>query len=417
MLVEQNPHWQGQHQNFIKRQKLAQLIEYLPLRQIITITGIRRCGKSSLARQAINYLIEQGTAAQNILFVNLEQPVLLEYKHDANHLNTIYATYLQLMNPQGRVYVILDEVQFFDNWQVFVKSKYENTNIKFIITGSNSSMLSHDLNTLLSGRSLNIHLDTFSFVEFLNYKQIDFSTALARIANKIAIARAKDEYLKWGGFYEVFSIENETIKKELLISYAKNIIYQDIIPRYGLRHAEVVERLFFYLLSHVTGSLNYSVMARTFDITDKTVKEYISYFEDVFLLKRIDKHHNKLKERNTSFKKIYALDNGLLQIAPQHSKNLGQKLENWVFNILIQNDAELRYLRDVYEIDFLSGSTLYQVAYHIDDEKTRKRELQSFNHFKTAQRTNCRLITYETTAMVDDVEVISVEDFIFNPSL
>ena len=93
ILVAQNPHWSGVEQNFIKRDKLQQLIDYLPLRQIITISTIRRCGKSSLARLAIEHLIESGVEAYNILFVNLEQPFFLEFRGDANYLETIYETY------------------------------------------------------------------------------------------------------------------------------------------------------------------------------------------------------------------------------------------------------------------------------------------------------------------------------------
>ena len=81
--------------------------------------------------------------------------------------------------------------------------------------------------------------------------------------------------------------------------------------------------------------------------------------------------------------------------------------------MLLQDDGELTYVKDNYEVDFLTAATLYQVSYNIDDEKTRKRELQAFSYFKTAQIKNCRLITYETTAAMDEVEVLSVDDFIF----
>ncbi|WP_321777501.1 ATP-binding protein [Sulfurimonas sp.] len=245
ILIEQNYHWNGVKETSIKREKLQTLIEYLPLKQIITITGIRRCGKSTLARLAIDYLINDGVEPKNILFVNLEQPYFLEHRHNADYLNTIYEEYIKFINPKGKIYIFLDEIQFFENWQVYIKSKYESSDIKFIITGSNSSMLSNDLNTLLSGRSLNIHLDTFTFKEFLDYKEIDCSSEYAQVKNKIDIKRAMDEYIKWGGFFEVFEIENETIKKEILISYAKNILYQDIVPRYKIRNSEVLERLFF----------------------------------------------------------------------------------------------------------------------------------------------------------------------------
>ena len=412
LLISQNSHWIGTKLDFIKRDKLSTLLEYLPLKQIITISGIRRCGKSSLAKQAINHLIESGVNPYNIFFINLEQPYFLEYKSDANYLNTIYEEYLKLANPQGKIYVIFDEIQFFSNWQVFIKSKYESSDIKFIITGSNSSMLSNDLNTLLSGRSLNIHLDTFSFSEFLDFKEINHSNEIEKINNKIAIKRAVEEYMNWGGFYEVFSIENENLKKEILLSYAKNIIYQDIIPRYNIRNSEVVERLFFYLLSNSCTILNYTTLAKIFEISDKTIKEYINYFEDVFLLKRLDKFHNKEKEQIKSQKKIYTLDNGLLQLSTKFSQNFGQKLENLVFNVLNQNNENLTYLRDNYEIDFYTNKTLYQVSYKMDDEKTLNREINSFKYFNEDKTKESKIITLNESKNIDDIEVISIDEFI-----
>ena len=412
LLISQNSHWIGTKLDFIKRDKLSTLLEYLPLKQIITISGIRRCGKSSLAKQAINHLIESGVNPYNIFFINLEQPYFLEYKSDANYLNTIYEEYLKLANPQGKIYVIFDEIQFFSNWQVFIKSKYESSDIKFIITGSNSSMLSNDLNTLLSGRSLNIHLDTFSFSEFLDFKEINHSNEIEKINNKIAIKRAVEEYMNWGGFYEVFSIENENLKKEILLSYAKNIIYQDIIPRYNIRNSEVVERLFFYLLSNSCAILNYTTLAKIFEISDKTIKEYINYFEDVFLLKRLDKFHNKEKEQIKSQKKIYTLDNGLLQLSTKFSQNFGQKFENLVFNVLNQNNENLTYLRDNYEIDFYTNKTLYQVSYKMDDEKTLNREINSFKYFNEDKTKESKIITLNESKNIDNIEVISIDEFI-----
>ena len=416
ILIEQNQHWSGKRYSSTKRVLLDKLISYLPLKQIITITGVRRCGKSTLAKQAINHLLESGVESKNIFFINLENPYFLEHKHNVNYLNSIYEEYLKLMDPKGKVYCVFDEIQYFENWQVYIKSKYESSDIKFIITGSNSSMLSNELNTLLSGRSLNIHLDTFSFSEFLDYKNIDYSSEFTQISNKIDIARAKDEYLKWGGFYEVFEVEDELIKKEILISYAKNIIYQDIIPRYNIRNSEIVERLFFYLLTTVTGILNYTTLSKIFEVSDKTIKEYINYFEDVFLLKRIDKFHTKPKEKIKSSKKIYALDNGFLQIAPTNSKNLGLSLENLVFISLNQKCNELTYLKDKYEIDFKCDKTLYQVSYEIVNSKTKQRELNAFKYLDTQDKWEHKLITYDTQnedEREDDVKVEKFETFIY----
>ena len=412
ILIEQNLHWSDKQKRYVKRDMLDKLISYLPLKQIITITGIRRCGKSTLAKEAINHLIDNGIDRNNILFVNLEHPYFIEYRRDANYLGNILDAYLKLHDPQGKVYVLFDEVQYFDNWQVYVKSKYESSDIKFIITGSNSSMLSNELNTLLSGRSLNIYLSTFSFTEFLRFKNIVISTEFERLSRKIEIYRAKEEYLLWGGFYEVMEVDDESVKKEILLSYAKNIIYQDIVPRYKIRNSAVVERLFFYLLSTTTGQLNYTTLSHTFDISDKSVKEYINYFEDVFLLQRIDRFHNKPKERIKSTKKIYVLDNGFLQIAPKNSKNYGTLLENWVFNIFYAQERELTYIKEVKEIDFFYEQTLYQVSFDIENPKTKKREIDAFYSFESISKRK-KLITFDTEEKIDDIDVVSIDGFIF----
>ncbi|MFK5976613.1 MAG: ATP-binding protein [Sulfurovum sp.] len=411
ILIEQNLHWTHRQKSYLKRDMFDKLISYLPLRQIITITGIRRCGKSTLAKEAINHLIKTGTDVQNILLVNLEHPYFLEFRHDPNYLGVIYDAYLKLFNPKGKIYVIFDEIQYFNQWQVYIKSKYESSDIKYIITGSNSSMLSNELNTLLSGRSLNIHLGTFSFTEFLDFKEINYSNELEQISNKIEIYRAKEEYLKWGGFYEVMEISDESIKRDILLSYIKNIIYQDIVPRYSIRNSEIVERLFFYLLSNITTQLNYSTLSDIFGVSDKSIKEYINYFEDVFLFKRIDRFHNKIKERIKSTKKIYALDNGLMQVASTNSKNLGNALENWVFISLDRKDKELFYLKDGKEIDFYSENILYQVTYIMESLQTKKREIDAFTHFSSIS-TNCCLITFEKEAPIEGIEVKSIDEFL-----
>lgn len=415
LLVEQNPHWATPPKDYAYREALGQLVSYLPLRQIITITGIRRCGKSTLAKMAIKHLIDGGMKPTNILFINLEQPLFLEHRNNPHYLQEVLDTYRILCNPTGRIVVIFDEIQFFENWQVFVKAKYEAEDIKFIITGSNSSMLSSEINTLLTGRTLTLHLNTFSFSEFLHYKGIAHGNEIERINNRIPIAIAKEEYLQWGGFYEVMEIESPAIKKDILNSYAKNIIYRDIVPRFKIRHVDIVERLFYYLLNQTSHILNYTTLAQTFNISDKSVKEYISYFEEVFLFKRIDNYHNKPKERIKSLKKLYTLDNGFLQISPKQSKGLGQALENLVFCYLYQKDADICYRREKLEVDFYSYKTLYQVAYEIDNEKTRFREVNAFTPFKEDAQA-CKLVTFNRseTTVPEDVEFVALEELLLN---
>ncbi len=413
ILINQNPHWQGKRYLSVKRDALDKLISYLTLRQIVTITGVRRCGKSTLAKQAIEYLISSGVEAKNIFFINLEHPKFIDYQDDPSYLGVIFDEYLKLANPHGKVYCIFDEIQYFKDWQVYIKSMYESSDVKFIVTGSNSSMLSNELNTLLSGRALNIYLKPFSFVEYLRYKKIDISSQIAKIGNKIAIERAKEEYLNWGGFYEVFSVEDEMIRKEILINYARNIIYQDIVPRYKIRNTKNIEKLFFYLIGNVTNTINYTSLAKTFVISEKSLKEYLGYFEEVFLLFRIDKYHTKPKERIKSFKKLYCIDNGFLSLSFNRQLNSGIKLENLVFNIL-SDKCDLTYMKDVYEIDFFYNDTLYQVSYSIENEKTKKRELRAFEQFNKDGKFKNMLITFDTNESLDGVNVVSFDELFFS---
>lgn len=157
--------------------------------------------------------------------------------------------------------------------------------------------------------------------------------------------------------------------------------------------------------------LNYTTLATTFELSDKTVKEYINYFEETFLLERIDRLHTKPKERIKSMKKIYVKDNGFLQVLPKLSSNLGTALENAVFNALSMQQESVTYLKDTYEIDFYAAKTLYQVSYNISDEKTKKRELGAFGYFKKSDEI-CSLITFETNEKIEDVEVISFDRFV-----
>ncbi len=415
VLLEDNPHWINQncYGNFIPREILKDAIEFLQTKEILALIGARRVGKSTLAKLLIKDLLKT-RSANNIFFINLEKPEFIPYKNDATYLNNIFDTYLKIANPnlKEKIYFFIDEVQIFKNWEVFVKSKYENSNIKFIITGSNSSLLTSNYATVLTGRVLKLQIYSFNFREFLTYKNISYNTILEQVSNKIAIARAKDEYLKWGGYYSVISTPNEMIKKEQLKNIAEDIILKDIVPRYKIKNSSVIKDLFYYVVSNATTTLNYSSLAKKLNIDAKMIKEYIEYFEDNFLVSTIPNYHTKLTQQIKSAKKLYITDNGFLNLGINRTTNIGNSLENLVFNILHQVDEKLTYINDKYEIDFKSYNTLYQVSYNVEDEKTLKRELNSFKYF-CKEDDNCKLITYDTTDKIENVSILSLEEFIF----
>jgi len=416
ILLEDNKHWNDTraYDHFVNREVLPKALSYLSTKQIIALIGARRVGKSTLAKLMIKELLKS-VDAKNIFFINLEKPEFIPYKKDASYLNKIFDNYVKLANPDlsKKIYFFIDEIQIFQNWEVFIKSKYENSNIKFVITGSNSSLLVGDFAALLTGRVLKLPVYSFSFTEFLDFKGIDHSSKLQQVSNKIKISRAKDEYLKWGGYYDVISNDDEMIKKDTLKNIAEDIIFKDIVPRYSIKNSLQIKDLFYYVVSNATTTLNYLNLSKKIGIDAKTIKEYINYFEDNFLISTISPYHTKITEQIKSTKKLYASDNGFLNLGINRNANLGTTLENMVFIILDKTYDEVTYLKENYEIDFRCEDKLFQVSYKMEDEKTRQRELRAFESFDADKSYKHNVITYDETDSVDGVELLSFEDFVF----
>ncbi|SHO80333.1 hypothetical protein MNB_SV-15-659 [hydrothermal vent metagenome] len=419
-LLEDNPHWikdaNEVYNEYAHREKLDKALSYLNAREIIAIIGARRVGKSSLAKLIIKSLLKE-VNPKNIFFINLEKIAFIPYKNEPSYLNKIYDAYLKLANPNKneKIYFFIDEIQIFNSWEVFIKSKYESSNIKFIITGSNTSLLASSYATLLTGRVLKLELSSFNFREFLAYKKIEYNTPLEIAQNRIEIQRAVDEYLKWGGYYSIFSNSDEQLKRDILKNIAEDIILKDIVPRYSIKNSEAIRDLFFYVVSNATTSLNISKLAKKIGIDAKSVKEYIGYFQDNFLIKTIPNYHNKLTQQIKSTKKLYITDNGFLNLGVKRTKNSGTMLENMVFTAL--NQEGLTYLLDSKDCDFYLDGKLFQVSYDIEDESTKKREFEGLRYFaKKLGKHNGLLITYDTSQIIDykdiEVEIMRLDEFL-----
>ncbi len=388
-IVDQNPHWRGEtYEAGIPRRALATVREYCDIRQVVSVVGVRRCGKSTLLRQTINHLIdEKGVPRNNILFLNLENPCFTPFRNDVRNLEQLYADYLKLADPRGRVYVFLDEPQYFRDWQVFVKARYESDdiNIKFFISGSNSQLLSSDLLTLLSGRTLPVQLYPFDFREYLLARGVSVSSRVELLGVRNRVRKLCDDYLAWGGFPEAVLNGNPRIRKEILANCAKNILYQDIVPRFELKKPFDVERLFFYLVSNLGCLFTYNRLAAAAGISDKTVKDYIGFFSAAFLLYPIERFDFSVKKRMRGPRKIYCVDNGLGTAASfSFSADLGRFLENMVFVDFLRRGRKVYFYRTAngLEVDFYSpdreGAPVFlQVCADMTSEATRAREVRA----------------------------------------
>lgn len=412
-IIDQNLHWEGQPYNTgVQRQVLDAVIEHLDLPHILALVGVRRAGKSTLARQVINHLMgEKGVPAKNILFLNLETPQFSRHRNDVAALEQIYGDYLKLATPGGTVYCFLDEVHFFTEWQVFVKDHYERKGVKFIVTGSNSRLLSSEFITLLSGRAFPIEVFPFSFTEFAQARGVDAKDRIELVRNRHQLRKICDEYVRVGGFPEAAFIDNARVRSELLVMYARNILYQDIAPRFGVKKAQELENLFFFLTSNVASLYTNNRLSSLVGLNDKTIREYLSYFADAQLLFTLDLFSFSVRDQIKSSKKVYAIDTGLAAAtAFSVSENIGHYLENLVFLHLKRSGGNLFYYKtgNGLQVDFVrqaSGGAvtdLIQVAHTMNADKTRNREVKAL--LKALQETG---LTTGTIVTGEEEEVIN----------
>jgi predicted AAA+ superfamily ATPase len=323
---------------------------------------------------------------------------------DIAYLDQAYEDYLKLAAPSGTVYCFLDEVHFFHEWQVFVKAKYEQQKIKFIVAGSNSHLLSSEFITLLSGRALPVEVYPFSFPEFATANGLDLPDAGAETRERNRLRSLLDDYLRFGGFPETSTLEAAATKKDILVMYARNILYQDIAPRFSIKKAVDLENLFFYLASNIASLFSFNKLAGLAGLSDKTVKEYLGYFSDAYLLFTLDTFAFSAKEQIKSPKKVFAIDTGMAgAVGFSFSENRGHLLENQVYLDLKRRGHQLYYYKtsNGLEVDFASCTggkvtRLIQVVQTLGAEKTRSRELRSL--LKAMDETGVQLgeiVTYE----------------------
>lgn len=403
VLIEQNRHWQNSaYDAGIKRTVFDKALSYMENDFIISICGVRRAGKSTLLKQIINHLTgTENIPPKSIFFLNLEDPVFNFHKDDVSVLEKIFREYMALQNPEGKVYLFLDEVQFFKDWQVFVKSKYEKKGVKIIVAGSNSRLLSAELVTILSGRTLVVDVFPFSFKEFLQANGITASNTVELLIQANRVQGLFNEYFLYGGFPQVTFEKNNDVKKDVLKNYYQNIFYNDIVPRFEIKKAPYAEKLLYFLLTNISTQASYNNLSAIVSLSDKTVKEYISYFQQSLMIFQVNRFSPSLKKQLTANKKIYTIDNGLVNaVAFKLSENYGPLLENTIAVELMRRGTPFYYYHtsSAKEVDFFIPNAnqqdhkLVQVCYDLSAEKTMKREIASLKAVMQETGVNSALI-------------------------
>lgn len=366
----------------VKREIQKDIAPLLNQREIIIITGVRRGGKSSLMRLISNDLIEKYDILQdNILYLNFEDERFTYF--DINDFEQVYEIFLELYHPVGRKYFFLDEIQNVKGWEKWLNRLYEFEDLKIFVTGSNATLLSSEIATVLTGRNRQLIVYPFSFNEFLSLRNYSITEKDFYLREKrLEIKRLFDEYLKLGGFPEVLKISDNT----LLEQYLKDIIYRDVIARYSIRNIKEIKELTLFLASNIGTIQSYNNLREMINVKSlNTIKNYLEMLENVFLFFKIDLFSFSVKKQIYNPSKIYSVDSALSNaIAFKFSENMGHIYENIVFIELQRKNKEVFYWKSKRgrEVDFVIKSGLkideaIQVCFSFTDKKTRDRELES----------------------------------------
>ncbi len=338
----------------VRREYISGIDLRLPYAFIIS--GIRRCGKSTVLRQLSEKLL-------GFYYLNFEDPRLATFElSDFEKLDEIFHEEFG-----SQEFYLFDEVQNIEKWEVFVRSRLDKKK-RFIITGSNASFLSKELGTRLTGRHINIELFPFSYNEALK-----FNGAKADI-------KTFDKYAKGGGFPEYLKYENQDILRELFV----DVIQRDIVARYKIREAKALNEMALYLLANIGNELSYNKLKDTFALGSvNTISSFISYLEDSYLIFTVPRFDYSLKKQTVNPKKIYTIDSGFSSAnSVSFSQDKGKMLENIAFLALRRHNKQIFYFRSEkdYECDFLvkRGTDIkmaLQVCYELN-EQNKERELR-----------------------------------------
>ncbi|MFA6984269.1 MAG: ATP-binding protein [Sedimentibacter sp.] len=359
---------------------LDKLIGFKDKQLIKIITGIRRCGKSTLFEIYQQYLMRNGVEKEQIISVNFEDvdySELKDYKKLHNYIKD------KLLADKMN-YVFLDEIQLVPDFQIAVNSLYIRKNIDLYITGSNAYMLSGEIATLLSGRYIEIQMLPLSFKEFV--------TALNSIEN---LSRKYTRYVTESSFPQVLEFEGDQDKiREYLGGIYNTIILKDIIARKKIADYMMLDSLVRFMFNNIGNMTSTNNIANTMKsqgraITVHTVERYLNALTDSYILYRVGRYDVKGKQYLKTGDKYYIADIGLrYYLLGKKNADFGYILENIIYLELLRRGNKI-YTGKVgnNEIDFITETKAglteyYQVALTVREEKTLKRELLPLESIK-----------------------------------
>lgn len=380
----------------VEREILEEIRGTISAPQITVITGLRRVGKSTLLAQIAQKYLKNG-----YYFVNFEDERLLNFK--VTDFDLLHETLISLFGDKQTF--LFDEIQNVPGWERFVRRLHDQ-GYKFIVTGSNASLLSQELGTRLTGRSLRVELFPFSFREFLSFKEVKVPEL------KVLTTKQKGQLLKWTKEYVTSGGIPDSLKYpalEIHKTLYDDVLYRDIAARYKLDNVKNLKELAFYLISNISTLTSFNKLKELLKLGSvNTVKSYIDYLENSWLFFVVNKYAYSVKEQQIAAKKIYGIDTGLAaSVGFSFSKNSGKLMENAVFLKLRRKTKDIYYYKTAqdYEVDFFlpKEKTFIQVSQQFDLSETGEREIRAI----TAAATEQKNVTTRIVVTERDKQIVS----------
>lgn len=387
------------------------------LDRIVTIPGVRRCGKSSRMEAVVNELLSQGVDHRRFLWVSFDDERLVRMSSD--ELGDIVEAYRE-MYPDidiDTVYMFFDEIQLIDGWEYFVMRLYKHYSKNIYLSGSNATMLSTELKSALRGWPVEEETLPLSFSEYCSFKGIDTTSWLEQ--DMARLRNAFTAYNSEGGFPEVVLMDNPILKAKTLQAYFDTMLLKDLVEHYGISNIEVLRYFLKRIMSNLTkptslrNLYNY-IKSRGLKVSKDILYDWADHACDIFMFLRVPNYSRSLQKIENSQPKYYCIDNGLRDavLLPQ-SNDDGKKLENTVFLQLYRERTSVDrifYYQGKGECDFVVQRgvdihRLIQVTWDMSDDDTRRREIDGL--LEARQATGCDDLTIITS---DKEEEITVAD-------
>ncbi|MCH8568620.1 MAG: ATP-binding protein [Balneolales bacterium] len=344
----------SQKQNLLRRKSglEREILHNIPdlSSHALIISGIRRCGKSTLLHQLL------ASRYKDAFYLNFEDPRLYEFQlNDFTRIN-------EHINESGSKVLFFDEIQIIKGWETYVRQKLDE-GYKMVITGSNASLLSQELGTKLTGRHITKELFPFSWPEYLLFLKKDASP------------KTLAAYMKTGGFPEYVKTGNNDILHQLF----EDILIRDIAVRYGVRDTKSLQRLALYLVSNVGKLVTANRIKSLIGISaTSTVMEYFSHLEQSWLFHFVPKFSYSVRKQLINPRKVYSIDTGMVSVnSKSFTSDFGPMFENLVYLFLRRRFREINYFSEKGECDFIAiqngePAEIIQVCYELTPDNLNR---------------------------------------------